>query len=82
MYLFTYVQSTAWATAVLIPISLGLFIIYSPMLVTGQNYLPNHIGFASGVTIGLAVTIGGVAAPILECRILTQITISCIGIGL
>lgn len=65
MYLFTYIQSTTWATALLIPVSLGLFTIYSPMLVTGQSYLPNHVGFASGVTIGLAVTIGGITAPIL-----------------
>ena len=65
LYLFTYFQSTFWATALLVPISLALFTIYSPMLVTGQNYLPNHMGFASGVTIGLAVTIGGVTAPIL-----------------
>lgn len=35
------------------------------MMVTGQNYLPNRIGFASGVTIGLAVTIGGITAPLL-----------------
>ena len=65
MYLFTLVQSTVWATALLIPISLGLFAIYSPMMVMGQNYLPNHVGFASGVTIGLAITIGGLTAPLL-----------------
>ena len=65
MYLFTLIQSTAWATALLIPISLGLFAIYSPMMVMGQNYLPNHVGFASGVTIGLAITIGGLTAPFL-----------------
>ena len=65
IFLFTYIQNTVWATVVLVPLSLVLFTIYSPMLVTGQSYLPNHMGFASGVTIGLAVTIGGVIAPIL-----------------
>lgn len=65
MYLFTAVQSTAWATLLLVPVSLALFTIYSPMLVTGQGYLPNYVGFASGVTIGLAVTIGGITAPFL-----------------
>jgi FSR family fosmidomycin resistance protein-like MFS transporter len=35
------------------------------MVVTGQKYLPKHIGFASGVTLGLAVTVVGVAAPLL-----------------
>jgi len=31
----------------------------------GQEYLPNHVGTASGVTVGLAVTAGGLAAPLL-----------------
>ena len=35
------------------------------MVVLGQQYLPNHVGFASGVTLGLAISIGGVMAPVL-----------------
>ena len=31
----------------------------------GQEYLPNRVGTASGVTLGLAVTAGGLAAPVL-----------------
>lgn len=65
IFLLTYFESTFAATALLLPISLGLFSIYGPMMVTGQNYLPNRVGFASGVTIGLAVTIGGITAPLL-----------------
>jgi FSR family fosmidomycin resistance protein-like MFS transporter len=34
------------------------------LVVLGQEYLPNRIGIASGVTLGLAVTIGGIFAPI------------------
>jgi MFS transporter, FSR family, fosmidomycin resistance protein len=30
----------------------------------GQDYLPNRIGTASGVTLGLAISIGGLAAPL------------------
>ncbi len=33
------------------------------LVVIGQEYLPRHIGIASGVTLGLANTIGGLAAP-------------------
>ena len=33
------------------------------LVVLGQEYLPKHIGVASGVTLGLANTIGGLAAP-------------------
>jgi len=31
----------------------------------GQEYLPNRIGVASGVTLGLAIGLGGLGAPIL-----------------
>jgi FSR family fosmidomycin resistance protein-like MFS transporter len=31
----------------------------------GQEYLPNRIGMASGVTLGLAIGLGGLAAPLL-----------------
>lgn len=34
------------------------------LVVLGQEYLPQHIGVASGVTLGLANTIGGLAAPL------------------
>jgi MFS transporter, FSR family, fosmidomycin resistance protein len=33
------------------------------LVVVGQEYLPKHIGIASGMTLGLANTIGGIAAP-------------------
>jgi FSR family fosmidomycin resistance protein-like MFS transporter len=53
------------ATALLVPIGLALFSSYSPMVVMGQGYLPNHIGLSSGVTLGVAVAIGGIASPFL-----------------
>ena len=31
----------------------------------GQQYLSKNIGFASGVTLGLATTLGGITAPML-----------------
>ena len=37
----------------------------SVFVVLGQDYLPNRIGTASGVTVGLAVSVGGLAAPAL-----------------
>lgn len=42
-------------------VSLGLSA--SVIVVIGQEYLPKRIGVASGLTLGLAVTIGGLAAP-------------------
>ncbi len=37
----------------------------SGLMVLGQGYLPNHVGVASGVTIGLSVSVGGATAPLL-----------------
>jgi FSR family fosmidomycin resistance protein-like MFS transporter len=53
------------ATLLLVPIGLMLNTTYSPTIVLGQNYLPNRVGLSSGVTLGLAIAIGGGAAPII-----------------
>jgi FSR family fosmidomycin resistance protein-like MFS transporter len=37
----------------------------SGLVVLGQDLVPNHIGLASGVTIGLSVSVGGAIAPVL-----------------
>lgn len=42
-------------------VSLGLSA--GVLVVVGQEFLPKHIGIASGVTLGLANTVGGLAAP-------------------
>ena len=47
--------------AIAFGVSLGLSA--SVIVVIGQEYLPKRIGVASGLTLGLAVTIGGLAAP-------------------
>jgi MFS transporter, FSR family, fosmidomycin resistance protein len=31
----------------------------------GQQYLPNRLGLASGVTLGLAFSFGGILMPVL-----------------
>ena len=43
---------------------IGCFMPFSVFVVMGQDYLPNRIGTASGVTVGLAVTIGGLFSPV------------------
>ena len=35
------------------------------MVVLGQKYLPHNLGFASGVTLGLSVSMGGLTAPLV-----------------
>jgi MFS transporter, FSR family, fosmidomycin resistance protein len=67
LLLFVFVSPVnlflAWV--LLIPLGICLFAPFSVMVVMGQSYLPNHVGTASGVTLGLAVTIGGITAPLL-----------------
>lgn len=53
------------AAALMLPMAAGLSISYSPMVVLGQLYLPNRSGFASGVTMGLSFSIGGIMAPLI-----------------
>lgn len=46
-------------------LAFALFASGGVMVVLGQAYLPRHVGTASGVTTGLAVTFGGLGAPVL-----------------
>lgn len=63
LLLFVSTEEPTLAMALLIPIGLSLFAPYSPTVVLGQKYLPRRMGFASGITLGLAVSVGGIAAP-------------------
>ncbi|SFE90617.1 MFS transporter, FSR family, fosmidomycin resistance protein [Actinacidiphila alni] len=44
--------------------SAGLYVPFSLQVTLGQDYLPSRVGTASGVTLGLAVSVGGVATPL------------------
>ncbi len=35
------------------------------MVVMDQQYLPRHVGTAAGVTLGLAVSVGGMMTPVV-----------------
>jgi MFS family permease len=54
---------SAWL--LLIPLGLGLYAPHSVMVAMGQELVPNHLGVASGLLLGLAVSTGGLAAPLL-----------------
>jgi FSR family fosmidomycin resistance protein-like MFS transporter len=51
--------------ALLVPLAIFIFLPSSVQVVLGQEYLPSRVGMASGVTLGLAVSVGGMAAPLL-----------------
>lgn len=59
------VHPASLALALLVPLGLTFFASSSVIVTLGQEYLPERVGLASGVTLGLAVTVGGLAAPAL-----------------
>ncbi len=63
--LAVFPHNLAFVYAMLIPISLAFNITYSPFVVLGQNYLARSVGFASGITLGISFSAGGIFAPAL-----------------
>ncbi|MFH9347641.1 MFS transporter [Kitasatospora sp. NPDC017646] len=45
--------------------SAGLYVPFSLQVTLGQDYLPSRIGTASGITLGLTVSVGGLASPLI-----------------
>jgi len=55
----------ALATLALVVLSVAVHLPFSVHTTLGQEYLPNRVGTAAGVTSGLAVSAGGVLTPVL-----------------
>ncbi len=62
---FLSIPDRTLAMAMLVPLAVFLFLPTSVLVVLGQEYLPNRVGLASGMTLGLAVSVGGMCAPLL-----------------
>ncbi|MDX8050087.1 MFS transporter [Lentzea sp. BCCO 10_0798] len=45
--------------------AVALYVPFSLHVTLGQDYLPNRLGTAGGVTLGLAVSIGGLGSPVV-----------------
>jgi FSR family fosmidomycin resistance protein-like MFS transporter len=65
LVLFVSATDRNWALALLVPLAVSIFLPTSVLIVLGQEYLPHRVGVASGVTLGLAVSVGGMSAPLL-----------------
>ena len=65
MYFLTNSENITAATLLLLPAAVAVFMPYSPIVVLGQTYLAKNAGFASGVTLGLTTTLGGMIAPVI-----------------
>ena len=58
--------SNIWVVyLMMLPLSLAFNGTYAPFVVLGQTYLAKNIGFASGITLGLSMTVGGIITPVL-----------------
>lgn len=65
LVLFTQASSVTAATLLLIPVSFCIYGTLSVSMVLGQKFLCRHVGFASGITIGLGISFGGLTSPVL-----------------
>lgn len=65
MFLFGHANSALSAYLLIPLLALPLYLPFSAQVVLGQKLLAKNIGFASGVTLGLASTLGGIAQPLL-----------------
>jgi MFS transporter, FSR family, fosmidomycin resistance protein len=62
---FMLAPSEAVAGVLLAAIGFVTVMSFSVSVVMGQEYLPSRLGIASGVTLGLAIGVGGIAAAVL-----------------
>ena len=60
---FIFVSNIWGFFGAMIPMAFGVFSQYGPITVLGQKYLAKNAGFASGITLGLGITLGGLVAP-------------------
>ena len=63
--LFGLTRNLYVAYALLPLLGFALYAPFSSMVVLGQSLLARNIGFASGVTMGLSTSVGGIFAPVL-----------------
>ena len=63
--LLSQTTNPVMAYLLMIPIGFAMFAPFSSIVVLGQSYLARSIGFASGVTLGLSFSVGGVIVPLI-----------------
>lgn len=61
---FLGLHSLMGAALLLFPVGIALSASNSVVVVMAQEYLPNRVGLAAGVTLGLSMTIGGLMMPL------------------
>ena len=62
---FPFVDNFALSYVLLMVTGFVFFMSFSPLVILGQRYLNRNVGLASGITLGLGLTFGGIFAPVL-----------------
>ena len=62
---FLFTQNPILALLFLTCYALFYYGAMSPIVIIGQKLLPLHVGMATGITIGLGISFGGITAPLL-----------------
>ncbi|MDD6088920.1 MAG: MFS transporter [Desulfovibrionaceae bacterium] len=62
---FPLITDPTLAFILMLPIAFVIFAPFSSMVVLGQKYLARNMGFASGITLGVGMSIGGTFTPII-----------------
>ncbi|WP_326540912.1 MFS transporter [Pseudorhodoferax sp.] len=57
--------SAAWAWPCAVVLGVAMFLPFAPQVTLAQDYLPRNPATASGITLGLALSVGGMVAPLL-----------------
>jgi FSR family fosmidomycin resistance protein-like MFS transporter len=65
LVIFVLTSNLIVATLLLVLIALSLSSSYSPTVALGQSYLPNRLGLASGISLGVVVSVGGMSSPLI-----------------
>ena len=87
--IFIFVPNIWGFFGAMIPMAFGVFSQYGPITVLGQKYLAKNAGFASGITLGLGITLGGLVAPYIghladtydvQTALMTLITVGLMGL--
>jgi FSR family fosmidomycin resistance protein-like MFS transporter len=63
LFVFLNAHGLAAAGLLLVPVGIALAASTSVVVVMAQEYLPDRIGLAAGVTLGLSMTVGGLLMP-------------------
>lgn len=62
---FLLVREPLLAMLLLCGVGFFYYAAMSPIVVIGQKLLPLHVGMATGITVGLGISFGGIIAPVL-----------------